>query len=1079
MARQLTSRHLWIMFLASFNLATASADDSEFFESRIRPLLATHCWDCHSVDNAESDLRLDDRDAMIRGGTRGAAIDPGKPETSLLVHAIRHSERLQMPPKSKLGASQIADLVQWIKLGAPWPNHSPKAADAGQTPVDYQLTDADQEFWAFRPPIEPSLPKVDDPTWVQSPIDRFILAGLESRQLRPSVITNKRKLIRRATFDLLGLPPRPEEVADFLSDNRPGAFARLVDRLLSSPRYGERWGRHWLDVARYADSNGLDENLAFGNAYRYRDYVIRSLNADKSFDRFVVEQIAGDLLETSQLSAPFDPIIATGFLSLGAKMLAEDDPVKMEMDIIDEQVDTIGRAFIGLTLGCARCHDHKFDPIPITDYYSIAGIFKSTKTMEHFNVVAKWQEHELATQHYLEQKSLHDQQVTRLQVDMDHQVNLANEKTIKLAKKHLGDYLLAAARLEIIHRHLDQVTPFGKDTKSSENDALKIDEQALPANHLLLEAEDFKRGNLRKDSDNYGPSIGVLVNQGQRPNKVEYEIEIESAAWYQLELRYAALESRPCLLTINDKHFELPIAAQVTGGWYPDHQAWHAEALIYLRAGKNVLRLEQPNAFPHIDKLLLIPIPSDEIIDISPINPAYQVIPDLVAQWRQYLKKSSTQSAPISPLLQWPDTVTDLQSWATAYRDKIRVWQSTTESTPAHADSPEWQALLDDPQGPFAMPAELMPFYPEPSQQAVKAARDRLQETKKTAPAIPAAMGVSEVEQPENLRVHLRGSHLTLGRETPRRFLRVIPSTHKFRIPENQSGRLQLAAWLTDPSHPLTARVIVNRLWQWHFGQGLVASPNNFGRLGQRPSHPDLLDWLALQLIKSKWSIKTMHRLMMNSATYQMSSQTNQSATEKDPENRLLSQFNLRRLEAEEVRDSVLAVSGNLDFAMGGTHLTTANRAYVTSTANVSPKVYDTHSRSVYLPVVRSALYEVLQSFDFPDPSVTTGKRQSTTVAPQALFMMNSDLVAQQAAQLARNLLQQKTNNDRARIDTAYALLYSRPPNEAEIDSALHFIERYLDHLSDSQLDTTTAKTRAWQSLCRALMSANEFIFVE
>ena len=680
---------------------------------------------------------------------------------------------------------------------------------------------------------------------------------------------------------------------------------------------------------------------------------------------------------------------------------------------------------------------------------------------------------ELATQHYIEQKALHDQQVAGLQAELDHQLALANQETMRLAKQHLGDYLLAAARLEMIQQRLKATTPFGNDKNS------KNDKAPLPINHLLLEAEDFTRGNLRKDTDNYGPSIGVLVNQGQLPNAVEYEIVIKSAAWYQLDLRYAALESRPCLLTINGKQFELPVAGQTTGGWHPNHQKWHAEALIYLQAGKNLLRLERSSAFPHLDKLLLIPLPNDKLVDILPISSDYELIPALVVQWHQYLTTHAISRSAFNPLLQWPDDTADFQRWATAYRDRILAWQNNAKSDSGHADHLPWQTLLDDPQGPFARPTELLPFYPEQSQQAVKAARERRQEITKQSPAIPTAMGVTDAEHPENLRVHLRGSHLTLGRETPRRFLRAIPSARESEIPDNQSGRLQLATWLTDPSHPLTARVIVNRLWQWHFGQGLVASPNNFGRLGQRPSHPELLDWLALRLINSGWSIKAMHRLLMNSATYQMSSQPDPSVAETDPENRLLSHFNRRRLEAEAVRDSVLAVSGNLDFTMGGTRLTTANRAYVTSTTNVSPKIYDSNCRSVYLPVVRSALYEVMQSFDFPDPSVTTGKRQSTTVAPQALFMMNSQLVSQQAAQLASNLLKQETLDDRARIESAYRMLYSRPPSDAEIDSAIRFIERYLDHLSDLQLDATTANARAWQSLCRALMSANEFIFVE
>jgi cytochrome c553 len=373
----------------------------EFFEKKVRPVLVERCLECHGEDAQESELRLDSLAAILKGGMRGPAIVPGNAAESLLVRAIGHGETLQMPPKKKLPAAQIADLAAWVKQGAPWPNEKlPEVTAAARGTAALRpamvFTEKQKSHWAFQPIAAPPLPEVQDKAWPLSPIDRFVLEKLEAAGLAPSPPAVKRTLLRRATFDLTGLPPTPEEIETFLADGSPDAFARVVDRLLASPRYGEKYGRHWLDLARYGDSNGLDENLAYVNAFRYRDYVIAAFNKDKPYDRFVQEQVAGDLLPHAGLDEELEGIVATGFLSLGAKMLAEDDPVKMQMDIIDEQIDTLGKCFLGLTLGCARCHDHKYDPVDQPDYYALAGIFKSTKTMENHKVVAVWQERPLA-----------------------------------------------------------------------------------------------------------------------------------------------------------------------------------------------------------------------------------------------------------------------------------------------------------------------------------------------------------------------------------------------------------------------------------------------------------------------------------------------------------------------------------------------------------------------------------------------------------------------------------------------------------------------------------------------------------
>jgi mono/diheme cytochrome c family protein len=759
----------------------------ERFETQVRPLLASRCWSCHGPEKSRGGLRLDSAAGLAAGGASGPVVVAGKPEESLLIEAVRYAGELRMPPKGKLRDAEIAGLIDWVRAGAVWPGAEPPPEPARASTPD----ESEPAFWAFQPPSDPTPPDVSRTDWPKSPIDRFILAGLERKGLSPAPPAEKRVLIRRATFDLTGLPPTPEEVDAFLDDSSPDAFARVVDRLLASPRYGERWGRHWLDLARYADSNGMDENVAYANAFRYRDYIIRAFNADAPYDRLIREQLAGDLLPPAHGADPFDLLTATGFLVLGPKMLAEDDPVKMEMDIIDEQVDTTGRVFLGLTLGCARCHDHKFDPIPTADYYALAGIFKSTKSMANHKVVAMWNERPLAT--------------------------------------------------------------------------------------------------------------GELQARAEAHRK-------------EVERRKAEIKARA-------------------------------------------------SAVP--------PAPAEEL----------------------------------------------------------------------------------------------------------KRLRQRLAEFEKSAPAIPMAMAVEE-QKAANLRIHLRGSHLTLGAEVPRRFPVVLAGDRQDPINGDRSGRLELAAWLTRPDHPLTARVMVNRIWLWHFGEGLVRSPDNFGKLGDRPTHPELLDWLAKRFVESGWSLKAMHRAIMLSATYQMGARHDARAAQADPENRLHWRMNRHRLEAEAIRDAILAVSGELDPAMGGATLKATNHAYVYSTGG-GRMAYDVNRRSVYLPVIRSALYDVFQAFDFADPSTANGQRVATTVAPQALFMLNDPLVLRGAEAMARRLLDGPDPDDQARLRIAYRIAYGRPPNREEIARASEYLRKFEASLARQGVAEAARPLRVWQALCQSLIASSEFIYID
>ncbi|HTI50987.1 MAG TPA: DUF1553 domain-containing protein, partial [Planctomycetaceae bacterium] len=794
------------------------------------------------------------------------------------------------------------------------------------------------------------------------------------------------------------------------------------------------------------------------------------------------------------------------------------------------QVDTIGRAFLGLTLGCARCHDHKFDPLPQEDYYSLAGIFKSTKTMENFTVVARWQERPLAAPEAVKQRDARQQEIDTAKAEIARIVEQSNSDLLRAARQQTGHYLLAAATRQQLDALVRERPARGDDPKLKEEPGV-----------VLIEAEDYVRGNVLKDRDNYGKDIGVLVNRGELPNFAEYEITVESAGLYQCELRYAAAEARPSRLSINGRQVKGDAAGRTTGSWFPDAQTWFLEGFFRLQAGKNVVRLENAQVFPHIDKLLLIPLSESaesltgQLSHLADNAAETAIEAAFVRQWMAYLDRTKKDAD--SPFAVWhefvassppflqvdpkaaalpatsPDAAvppsgkpsdvaqafrerllakpkpTTLEQLAARYEQLFREAEPTETSPNGKAEAGRTESapdavrdairkVIEDKKGPFVIPKDSEESFPAARIAELKSRREQLKSLEDALPRLPEAMAVSE-GTPENLRVHLRGSHLTLGAEVPRRFPRVLAGEQQPVLDSSQSGRLQFARWLTSPENPLTSRVIANRLWLWHFGEGLVRSPDNFGRLGERPTHPALLDHLAGELVRHGWSLKALHRRIMLSATYQMSTKFDERAAAADPENRLWWRMNRRRLEAEAIRDSILAVAGTIDLTMGGSLLPTANRAYVTSTASVNPQVYESLRRSIYLPVVRSALYEVFQAFDFADPSTLSGRRDSTTVAPQALFMLNSAFILQQTKTLATTLLADQTLDDAGRVRWLYESALSRPPTAEETIRGLAFIDRYRQALAGQQLPPDENRLRAWQTLCRTILASNEFVYLE
>ena len=1083
------ARTVGIFFVLCFNVTAAqSQEGSDFFETNIRPLLARQCIACHSATAGMGGLRLDTRENLLKGGKRGPAVTPGKADASLLLRAVSHNADLKMPPSGKLKDSEIAMLRQWIGMNAPWGVDKPAQSVSSQ-----------KKFWAFIGPKEPAVPPVKNQGWVKSPIDAFVLAGLEAKGLAPAPSADKRTLIRRATFDLTGLPPAPAEVQAYLKDDQPGAFARVVERLLASPHFGERWGRHWLDVARYADSNGLDENLVYRHAYRYRDYVIAAFNKDKPYDLFLKEQLAGDLLPSTDEATQFERWTATGFLSLGAKMLAEDDPLKMEMDIVDEQLDTTSRAFMGLTVGCARCHDHKFDPIPTADYYSMAGIFKSSKTMENFKVVAKWHEYVLANEQERNKLNEHLAKVESKDKEMGRVSGAENMKLVKEARTKTGAYLLAA----------DDVLRFEKTPLMP----------ATPGSGLTRTAESFDRGNaprkLEKGKNN-------VASEAKGPYYEEFDVTVPTAGEYQLDLLEEESGGGTADVLVNGT-LEMKGKPPVTNREAsPDVGGWSVAGVFPLSAGKNTLRLEHKNRFPYFESLQLTPLAKGVEAPRSPEQVArnYGVNPSFLKQWVEEMRRNkgaphsvmfamfaysskSTLDGWLSPAKQRfagfsPKSRADLSArYQQLFDEADTAWQ---EELKARKDQPKEKAErnavkqeegLKDPvleafrevsyakAGPFRAPGDAKQYYPAAVQDQIAQLEKEKKALEDSTPDLPKAMGVREGDQIADIPIHIRGSHWSLAKEpAPRHFLTAVSLESQPVIPANQSGRLQLAEWLANPAHPLTSRVMANRIWRWHFGKGIVPSTDNFGRLGELPTNQPLLDWLALRFTGANWSMKQMHRLIMLSNTYQMSSNFNEKAAATDPENTLLWRVSRRRLEAEAIRDAVTAVTGELNLSAGGTSMTYKDRQYVANTSKRGGNDYDNPRRAVYIPVVRSSLYEMFQAFDLPDPATPNGDRNATVIAPQALFMMNSTLVLKSTKAMAGRLLERKDWDDPARIRDAYERALARPPASRDIDRALTFISQVEKALEPHEKDPAKRHLEAWQSFCKALLASNEFIYL-
>jgi cytochrome c553 len=924
---------LTAMGLSMFGLAVAArAQSPDFFELKVRPLLATNCYACHT-NSALGGLRLDSREAMLKGGKRGPAITPGNPEKSLLIQAVRQTdENLKMPQGSKLKDSEIADLAAWVKAGAAWPASAAPLTTTNKS-GKYVIAPERRAFWSLQPLKDTPPPAVKDAKWAKSPIDQFILARLEKEGLKPVRLASKHDLLRRATLDLTGLPPTPEEIAAFDEDISPNAFAKVVDRLLASPHYGERWGREWLDVARYGEDDYRSLNpfprgyFPYANAYLYRDWVIQAFNDDLPYDQFVKAQLAGDLLD-EKIRYKYLP--ATGFLGLGPWYFDNGAVEVTRADERHDRVDVVSRGFLGLTVACARCHDHKYDPIPQTDYYALAGVFKNTA----------YREYPLAPKAAVEEHLRIEAEVEKKQkILQETQLALSGELSESLAFQ-TANYLEGVYDVVALKKEKDAVV-----------EARKLDYELLERwiAYMSRVTEKYHEKDawqaMMKRASQAPPAAEGGGRGGNRTNP-----EVKKLAE---EFQAAVVKSMLARKDLNEEN-DIITAKSLEGT-------------------TKKKRANKPNEF----------ITNDDFCPGCGLR--LKNMPEAAASfWTEIFQKELKDS----------DDPTAMMA------------MGSRQAKPGVLLFRGWG--LESRVGPEAQ-ARMASIKAD-----VEAAK------KKLDPSYPFIHGVQDVAEPSDLELALRGNPQTLGDKVPRHFLSVLSKDDPKHY-EHGSGRLELADEIL--KQPIAMRVMVNRVWKGHFGTGIVDTPSNFGVGGERPTNPELLDYLAQEFIKDGLSIKKLHRMIMLSSTYQLSADNDAANFAKDAGDRLYWRVERKRMDAEQIRDAVLMVAGNLDSSMGG------------PSQELTPAF---KGRTVYGKVSRYKLDEYLQLFDFPSPNISAEKRFTTTVPLQRLFLMNSDFMQLESEELAKRVAGEPDN--RSRIKKVYTLAYGRDPSDEEIKLGLDYL---------------------------------------
>ena len=1101
--------------------AEVPPEQTDFFEKRIRPVLSEQCYKCHSStsEKLKGGLMLDSREGLLKGGDTGPAIEPGNLEKSLLIEAIRwHNKDLQMPPKKALPPGQVADLEAWVKAGAAWPKET-GASVAAKKVFDLQKRKA--ERWCWQQPVDLPPPVVKLADWPRGSIDHFILAKLEEKGLKPAPDADRRTLIRRVTFDITGLPPTPEEVDAFVRDQSPGAFAHVVDRLLASPHFGERWARHWLDLVRFAETRGHEYDYLIPNAWRYRDYVIRALNADLPYNAFAAEHIAGDLLppRINPQTGANESILGTGFWFLGEEVQSPVDIRQDEADRMDNRLDVMAKTFLGVTVGCARCHDHKFDAISQRDYYALQGFLISSsyrqvrfETLEtHRQIARELEQVRTATRGaWLEAVAEGSQaRIGQLATDLMAARNLlsapgatplpdagANDAAFVKnlaeelkAARHDPDSPLHAFAQATVAPKSDEAPVFARDftpvladlEKRQAAGVIQFSPDKIVADYLhpgatLWMQDGFSYGSqpVRAGDPLFGtsadrPLLGVHI----------WGAAVHDPAWKSLIVKdserdfgklgewersgntlrtpettvtgdglYYLVKGSGCAYAVVNSHLIItgPLHGTLLLQWKFADDKWHwIEHSLRSYTGHRmhvefcpaergdfavamVVQQGEKLTLPYAGSASLLEALRDPAIK-SPLALAEATQRALVESCENLRADQAAKDAPLA-------------DWLIRKLDLFAPTESTARRQLAEATRP----LL-------AREAEVTA---------------RIQPNSHTAPAMFEGSGVNEF-------VLVRGQAKNPGAQVPRRFLEAISGPDQPEIKEG-SGRLELARRMVDPANPLTGRVIVNRVWHHLFGRGIVPSVDNFGVLGQPPSHRELLDSLAVHFENEQgWSLKSLIREIVLSRAYQMSSQPgDDDAEQADPDNVLLHRMNVRRLEGEAIRDAMLAVSGRLDPKVGGPSVPVHLTEFMDGRGR--PKsdgpLDGDGRRSIYIVARRNFLSPMMQAFDLPIPFTTIGRRNVSNVPAQALILMNDPFVVDQAAVWARRTA---PTTDRAqRIRQMYLTAFSRPPTPEEITDATAF----LDGQRARYAAKDPADGRVWADFAHVLFNVKEFIYL-
>jgi hypothetical protein len=966
------------IFVATLGALSArgAVTDADFFEKKIRPLLAERCLECHSPEKkVKGGLRLDSREGWQTGGDSGAAIVPGKPDDSLLIKAVRYRDKdLTMPPKKKLSADEVATLEQWVKMGAPDPRSS--SGPVAKKQKGLSIEDG-KKFWSYIAPKKSAPPEVKDTAWPRGTIDRFILAKIEEKGGHPVADAAPEVLVRRLYYTLTGLPPSPDQVDSFAkaaASDRQSAIEKTVDELLASPHFGETWGRHWLDVARFAESSGGGRTLLFKDAWRYRDCVIEAFNSDEPYDRFLREQIAGDLLPAKNPREHQRQLTATAFLALGPTNYEEQNKQQLRFDIIDEQLDTLGKAVLGQTLGCARCHDHKFDPIPQRDYYALAGILASTRTLENYtDNVARWISAPLKLEGAEEEKlAAHEAKLAAL------------KQEVETAKKE-------AAKLKAVA------------SKGNPEPGVPVAAADLPG--IVIDGADAKPIGGWSISKHVAGFVGdgyfTDDNKDKGTKTVTYTPKLPKSGRYEVRFSYTPGPTRSKKVPIHIFHADGQEKIFVDETLEPSADG------RFVSLGK--FRFEQDGA---------------GYVLVSNEDTKGYVVADAI----QFLSDA------------------DLAALDAAAKPAAGDGDKRVEA--------DKRKRMDA---------------------RVKELDATMKKMTSEGPHRPSVMAVREDEEIGDTQIRIRGLVAQRGATVPRGFLQVAGGGAKFSAKE--SGRRELADWIASPANPLTARVFVNRVWAWMFGEGIVRTTENFGTTGELPSHAELLDDLAVRFTEQGWSVKKLVREIVLSRTWQLATagENQQSAIGNqqfsDPDNRLLAHAHRRRLDAEQIRDTILTVSGELDLRTLGPNIGNAGEINANdgSAQNVEYKYEFTDvRRSVYTPAFRNRRLELFEVFDFADINAPAGHRNVSTVAPQALYLLNHPFVIAQSKLAAERALASSAGDDE-RLVNAFRTTLCRPPTQRE--RAI-----FAKLIADADGDR---RTEVWSQVYQTLFGCLDFRYLE